>query len=154
MNNSILKYLTGKGENHAARASENQEVAKLFVGIVSRCVVECQDRGAPIEGVSFGSDIAVDGWTLRTSVRFNNISLYRPAEFLAHEYGDMFDYISAKSAYLMVAMKKNPEFNRLITKILDILQSKCRTAGVPYKSLKLKRGFISADGGILMEFER
>lgn len=153
MNNSILKYLTQKSEAHAARASENQEVAKLFVGIVSRCVVECQDRGVPIEGVSFG-DLAVDGWTIRTSVRFNNIALYRPAEFLSTQYADMGDYIQSKSAYLMVAMKKNPEFNRLIERILDTLQSACRTRGVNYRDLKVKRAFISNDGGVLVEFER
>lgn len=153
MNNSVLKFLLQKGEGHAARASENQDVANLFLGVLSRCVVDCQDTGRPIEGVTFG-DVYIEGDTLKSTVRSSTLAIGRPPTFLSSQYSDMNDYLAAKSGYLMLAMKQNSQFNKVLCEMLDALFNVCRQRGWRYRDLKITKAFISKDGDIVAQFAR
>ena len=66
----------------------------------------------------------------------------------------MNDYLAAKSGYLMMAMKKNSQFNKVLTEMLDALYNVCRQRGWNYRSLKIVKAFISKDGDIVAEFAR
>lgn len=154
MDNSVLKFLAEKGEGQARRASENQEVAKLFLGIISRCVVECQEKGKPIESVYFG-DVAVIGTTLKSSVKFSSLVIgMNRASFMTTQYGDMKDYLGAKSGYMYLALKKNAAFTKLLTEMLDVVYAVCAQKGWNYRSVKVTKSFISKDGDIVAEFAR
>lgn len=153
MDNSVLKFLAQQGEGQARRASENQQVASLFLGILSRCYVDCKDLGKPIESVYFGG-VGIVGNTLKSSVHYSSLAIGTRGAFMTNEYSDMRDYLGAKSGYLMLAMKKNPNFNKLLTEMLDAVYSLCAQRGWQYRSMKVDKAFISKDGDIVATFSK
>lgn len=141
MGNTVAQEVT---QAVAFKATENAQVANLFMAFLGKMVFESAVRKRPIEGVSVGKPW-IDGSTIKFKVAFSGLVPAVGVPVLDRRFDDVRQFVDANSAGMALAMRRNPAFQAFMISFFDMAEALCRHKGWRYRDLAVSAAFLDKD---------
>lgn len=150
MAETVGQQLAEKSAAVAFKASENIQMANLFMALLGKAIVEARQRGKPIEGVTFDRPF-MTGKSIQVKVNFSGLQTDLSIPMLDRRYDDVGKFVMANSAGLALAMRRNPQFSKLLAALFDMLELFCKHKGWAYKDLKVDQAFLDKEDFLIIK---
>lgn len=152
MAETVLQQLASQDSVVAFKATENGQMANLFMALLGKMIVEAAQRGKPIQGIAI-SRPSITNSRLSAHIVFHGIHTSIGVPILDRRYDDVGEYVKARSMGLSMAMAKNTAFTKFLSELFEVLESFCKHKGWPYKALKVSAAFLDKDDNLIAELE-
>lgn len=153
---NVLEALSKKNKNLRVAATENADLTKTFMALLSNLIILCNRKGRSIKNVKIRNvEITRDalGAAVRASIQFGGGSVIVERSLL-EERGKFFDYTQQKAGRLATAIDDNPNLIAFLGRLVTAVKNYAAHHQIPYHRLRVDGAIIDKNNVFFMRLFR
>ena len=138
MTQNAYAYLAKRNNTLLSKIEENKSLAKIFLGLLNRLVIICNNVGCEVKDVRFGS-ASINGEEISARLSFVKGA---GTESAVEAKSDFREYVNRKNMRVAKALESNPHLVRFFTQVVQLMANLCEWRGLKFGDLEVDTAYI------------
>jgi hypothetical protein len=158
---NVLEALSKKNKNLRVAATENADLTKTYMALLSNLIVLCNRKGRAVRDIRIGNveigDRRMDaglGWSasVRAPIRFGTAAARGEANLDARR--EFFDYAQRKAERLAGTLDRNPHLIAFLGRLVTSVKNYAAYHAIPYNRIRVDGAIIDKNDTLFMRLVR
>jgi len=145
MEANVLASLSKTKESLTYSATQNAEVAKTFMALISNLIVLCNWKGKSVKDVKIGA-IRIQSKKLVAHIDFG---IGHHVELGWENRNEFYDYTRRKAMRMAKVIEQNPSIINFLERMMGSLESYATAKCIPFRGLKIEKAIIDKNDDLV-----
>lgn len=148
---NVLSAVGEQSERILHKATENIELCQRFMALVSLLALECNQRGANMNGGLQMGAVLMTGNRMVSKVSFSKLSLSLTTTVVPQNVSSLLDLMMQEARGLWLFVCKNPCLVEYLKQIVEKMDAYSRDKGKAFNEIDFENAFMDREDNVVLE---